>query len=46
MVGITSLKLSYVVEKVIKHQEEEKILIFYDGDNAAYYIAQLLYVKH
>ena len=49
VVGTTSSKLSYVVEKVMKHQEEEKILIFYDGDNAAYYIAQcleLLYVEH
>jgi len=49
VVGTTSSKLSYVVEKVMKHQEEEKILIFYDGDNAAYYIAQcleLLHVEH
>ena len=35
-----------MVKKVIKHQEEEKILIFYNSDNTAYYITQLLYVKH
>ncbi|OCL06148.1 hypothetical protein AOQ84DRAFT_390389 [Glonium stellatum] len=49
VVGTTSSKLSYVIEKVMKHQEEEKILIFYDGDNTAYYIAQcleLLHVEH
>ena len=38
IVSTTSSKLSYIVEKVIKHQEEEKILIFYNGNNTAYYI--------
>lgn len=31
------------------HQADEKIIIFYDGDNAAYYLAQsleMLYVNH
>ncbi|KAF2005315.1 hypothetical protein P154DRAFT_424964 [Amniculicola lignicola CBS 123094] len=47
--GTTSAKLSYLVEKVIEHQAERKIIIFYDGDNAAFYIAQcleMLYVNH
>lgn len=49
VVGTTSAKLSYLLEKVALFQTDEKILIFYDGDNTAYYIAQcleLLHVKH
>ncbi|KAF2873236.1 hypothetical protein BDV95DRAFT_377353 [Massariosphaeria phaeospora] len=49
VVGTTSAKLSYLVDKVIKHYVEEKIIIFYDGDNAAFYIAQcleMLYIDH
>jgi hypothetical protein len=48
-VGTTSAKLTYLLDKVMKHQAEEKIIIFYDGDNAAFYIAQcleLMYVNH
>jgi len=33
IVGTTSAKLSYLIGKVLKHQAEEKIIIFYDGDN-------------
>jgi hypothetical protein len=49
VVGTTSAKLSYLIGKVMKHQATEKIIIFYDGDNAAFYIAQcleMLYVNH
>ncbi len=49
IIGTSSSKYSYVIDQVMKHRENEKILIFYDGDNAAYYIAQaleLLDVKH
>lgn len=49
IVGTTSAKLSYLLEKVALLQNDEKILIFYDGDNTAYYIAQcleLLHIKH
>ncbi len=48
-VGTTSAKLTYLLDKVMQHQAEEKIIIFYDGDNAAFYIAQcleLMYVNH
>ena len=30
----------------MKYQEEERILIFYNGDNTAYYIAQCLESLH
>ncbi|KAJ4297900.1 hypothetical protein N0V90_005799 [Kalmusia sp. IMI 367209] len=49
IVGTTSAKLSYLIGKVMKHQANEKILIFYDGDNTAFYLAQaleMLYVNH
>lgn len=45
----TSAKLSYLIDKITRHQESEKIIVFYDGDNAAYYIAQcleMLYINH
>lgn len=49
VVGTTSAKLSYLIGKIMKHQATEKIIVFYDGDNAAFYIAQcleMLYVNH
>ncbi|KZM18738.1 ATP binding [Ascochyta rabiei] len=49
IIGTTSAKLTYVVDKVVEHQASKKIIIFYDGDNAAFYIAQsleALYVNH
>jgi hypothetical protein len=47
--GTTSAKLTYLIDKVVEHQDTKKIIIFYDGDNAAFYIAQsleALYVNH
>lgn len=38
--GTASAKLSYLLDKVIALQQNEKILIFYEGDQIAYYIAQ------
>ncbi|KAF2141349.1 uncharacterized protein K452DRAFT_288049 [Aplosporella prunicola CBS 121167] len=49
VIGTVSAKLSYLLDQVIKYYEQEKILIFYDGDNAAWYLAQcleLLDIKH
>ena len=40
--GTASAKLSYLLNKVVILQQEEKILIFYEGDQIAYYIAQAL----
>ena len=40
--GTASAKLSYLLSKVVILQQEEKILIFYEGDQIAYYIAQAL----
>lgn len=49
IVGTTSAKLSYLLSQILKHCEDEKILVFYSGDNAAYYISQaleLFHIKH
>lgn len=49
IVGTTSAKLSYLISQILRYYEGEKILVFYDGDNVAYYIAQmleLLHIKH
>ncbi|KAF2169816.1 hypothetical protein M409DRAFT_64817 [Zasmidium cellare ATCC 36951] len=49
VVGTTSAKMSYLISQVMKYYQDEKILVFYEGDNIAYYIAQileLLDVKH
>ncbi|KAH7329078.1 P-loop containing nucleoside triphosphate hydrolase protein [Stachybotrys elegans] len=37
-----SAKLSYLVDGIIKYQEKEKIIIFYDNDNVAWYLAGML----
>lgn len=49
IVGTTSAKLSYLLSKILQYHQDEKILVFYDGDNVAYYIAQaleLLHIRH
>ena len=40
--GTASAKLSYLLDKVVALHHNEKILIFYEGDHIAYYIAQAL----
>ncbi|CAL3973246.1 unnamed protein product [Diplocarpon coronariae] len=49
IISTASAKLSYLMDAIMTHQAEEKILIFYEADNTAYYIAQALEclgVKH
>jgi hypothetical protein len=49
VIATTSAKLTYLLDKVVEYQATEKIIIFYDGDNAAFYISQcldMLYVNH
>ncbi|KAL8768344.1 MAG: hypothetical protein Q9209_005378 [Squamulea sp. 1 TL-2023] len=38
--GTASAKLSYLLDRVMSLHTSEKILIFYEGDNIAYYVAQ------
>ncbi|EKG10992.1 SNF2-related protein [Macrophomina phaseolina MS6] len=42
VIGTVSAKLTYLLGQIMTYYQEEKILVFYDGDNAAYYIAQCL----
>jgi len=46
IVGTASSKLTYLLGKVMLYHTDEKILIFYDGDNTAYYLAQCLELVH
>ena len=40
--GTASAKLSYLVDRVAELHQNEKIIIFYEGDHIAWYIAQVL----
>jgi superfamily II DNA or RNA helicase len=42
IVSTSSAKLSYLIDNVHKHQKEEKMIIFYEAEDVAYYIAQAL----
>ena len=46
IIGTTSAKLSYLLDEIFKYYRNEKIIIFYEGDNIAYYIAQVLDIFH
>ncbi|KAM0427570.1 hypothetical protein ACHAPT_007531 [Fusarium lateritium] len=37
-----SSKLSYLIDSIIRYQEGEKIVIFYENENAAWYLASVL----
>lgn len=43
-VATASAKLTYLLDQVIKYQESEKIIIFYENDNTAYWIVEGLEV--
>ncbi|EGZ74227.1 hypothetical protein NEUTE2DRAFT_118817 [Neurospora tetrasperma FGSC 2509] len=44
LISTASAKLSYLVDQIIQHQEAEQILVFYENDNVAYYLAEVLEV--
>lgn len=49
LISTSSAKLTYLMEGIIANQCTEKILIFYESENVAYYIAQALeclHIKH
>ncbi|KAL7960952.1 P-loop containing nucleoside triphosphate hydrolase protein [Trichoderma compactum] len=37
-----SAKLSYLIDSIVKYQEEEKIIVFYENENVAWYLASML----
>ncbi|KAI1441786.1 P-loop containing nucleoside triphosphate hydrolase protein [Annulohypoxylon stygium] len=42
IISTVSAKLSYLIDSIIKYQDKEQIIIFYDNDNIAYYLASVL----
>jgi hypothetical protein len=42
LVATASAKLSYLLDAIIKYQEDEQIIIFYENDNVAFYLAEHL----
>ena len=42
IIGFSSAKLAYLVDRVLALQNLEKIIIFYDNNNVAYWIAEAL----
>jgi hypothetical protein len=49
IVSTSSAKLSYLMDRIIMHHTTDKILVFYEADNIAYYLAQALeclHIKH
>jgi hypothetical protein len=37
-----SAKLSYLIDSVVEHQEEDKMIIFYENENVAWYLSATL----
>ncbi|KAH7375950.1 SNF2 family N-terminal domain-containing protein [Plectosphaerella cucumerina] len=46
IVATASAKMSYLLDCVAEHQAEEQMIIFYDNDNIAWYLAGMLDVMH
>ncbi|KAM7194919.1 P-loop containing nucleoside triphosphate hydrolase protein [Rhypophila sp. PSN 637] len=44
MISTASAKLSYLIDQIVQHHRDEQILVFYDNDNIAYYLAEVLEV--
>lgn len=42
VIATSSAKLSYLIDAITKYQAEEQIIVFYDNENIAWYIASLL----
>ena len=42
LISTASTKLSYLLSRIIQHYADEKIIVFYEDSNTAYYIAQYL----
>jgi hypothetical protein len=42
LISTVSAKLSYLIDAIAVHQKEEQIIVFYDNDNIAWYLAGVL----
>lgn len=49
IVSTASAKLSYLIDAIVRHQSDEKIIVFYDNENTAFYLAEhleILQIQH
>ena len=49
IVSTASAKLSYLIDAIVRHQADEKMLVFYDNENTAFYLAEhleILQIQH
>lgn len=46
LISTTSAKLSYLIDAIMMHQKDEQIIIFYENDNVAWYLAGILEMLH
>ncbi|KXX76119.1 DNA repair protein rad8 [Madurella mycetomatis] len=49
LISTASAKLSYLIDQISKYQKQEQIIVFYENDNVAYYLAgvlEILQVQH
>ncbi|RYP81710.1 hypothetical protein DL769_001860 [Monosporascus sp. CRB-8-3] len=44
IISTASAKLSYLIDSIVRYQDEEQIIVFYDNNNIAYYLAGVLEV--
>ncbi|KAB5581049.1 P-loop containing nucleoside triphosphate hydrolase protein [Coniochaeta sp. 2T2.1] len=42
IISTASAKMTYLIDEIVKYQKDEKIIIFYEEDNIAWYITYLL----
>ncbi|KAH7171066.1 P-loop containing nucleoside triphosphate hydrolase protein [Dactylonectria macrodidyma] len=42
IISTASSKLSYLVDSIVKNQDDEKIIVFYENENTAWYLATML----
>ncbi|RYP51242.1 hypothetical protein DL768_003401 [Monosporascus sp. mg162] len=42
IISTASAKLSYLIDSIVRYQDEEQIIVFYDNNNTAYYLASVL----
>lgn len=42
LVSTVSAKLSYLIDSIVKHQDDEKIIVFYENESVAWYLASML----
>ncbi|TPX15638.1 uncharacterized protein E0L32_004336 [Thyridium curvatum] len=44
IVSTASAKLSYLIDSILRYKDEEQIIVFYENDNVAFYLAGMLEV--